>query len=111
MSSGIKQPTDDWIVLRPELAPEQSAGGVFLPQAGEESRLSQERIVGTVEAVGPGAWSKDGSRRLPLSTRCGDRVLVHRNYGGGRVKIDGETFFMVRDSDAIAILAEGARVE
>jgi len=57
---------------------------------------------GEVVAVGNGKVTEDG-KVLPLSVKVGDKVLYGK-YAGTEIKIDGEDYLIMRESDIFAII-------
>lgn len=45
-------------------------GAIYIPNFTQE-----KSTIGTVAAVGPGRWSEDGSRRIPVCVQPGDRIV------------------------------------
>jgi chaperonin GroES len=76
---------------------EQSVGGIIIPDAAKEK--SQEA---KVVALGSGKKDKDG-KVTGFDVKVGDKVLTSK-YGGTEVKVDGETYQLVREDDILAIL-------
>ena len=96
MSAAEKiQPLADRVVLRALEEAEQMRGGLYIPDTAKEK--PQE---GEVVAVGPGKLDEDGDR-IPMEVKAGDRVLYGK-YSGTEVKIDGEDFLILRESDILA---------
>ena len=96
MSAAEKiQPLADRVVLRALEEAEQMRGGLYIPDTAKEK--PQE---GEVVAVGPGKLDEDGDR-IPMEVEAGDRVLYGK-YSGTEVKIDGEDFLILRESDILA---------
>ena len=89
------QPLADRVVLRALEEAEQMRGGLYIPDPAKEK--PQE---GEVVAVGPGKLDEDGDR-IPMEVKAGDRVLYGK-YSGTEVKIDGEDFLILRESDILA---------
>ncbi len=90
-------PLGDRVVVQPEEAVEQTAGGIFLPDSAQEKPLQ-----GTIVAVGPGGISRDGSQ-VELTVKVGDKVLF-TSYGGADVKIDGGSYKICREADLLAVI-------
>ena len=90
------RPLDDRIVVRPEEAEEKTRGGIVLPDTAKE-----KPTVGEVIAVGPGRTLDNGQRVAP-EVKKGDKVVFSR-YGGTEVKINGEEYLIIRESDILAI--------
>ena len=93
------KPLEDRIVVQALEAETTTASGLVIPDTAKEK--PQE---GTVLAVGPGRF-EDGNR-VPLDVKVGDRVLYSK-YGGTEVKIDGDELLVIRESDLLAIVANG----
>jgi chaperonin GroES len=93
-------PIDDRVVLRPEKEPEETKGGILIP---ENARKKQLR--GEVLAVGPGKWTQDLSSRRPLAVKVGDVVLYTR-YSGSEFELDGEKLLVFREEDLLGILGD-----
>ncbi|MBS3820537.1 MAG: co-chaperone GroES, partial [Phycisphaerae bacterium] len=55
-----------------------------------------------VMAVGNGKRMDDGSV-APLDVKKGDRVLFGK-YSGSEIKIDGEEYVLIRESDIMAVI-------
>jgi chaperonin GroES len=52
-------------------------------------------------AVGPGRLL-DSGERAPMDVKVGDKVIFAK-YGGTEIKIDGEEYIILRQSDILAI--------
>lgn len=89
------KPLDDRVVVKPAESEEKTAGGIVLPDNAKER---QQR--GSVIAVGPGKLLDNGERAA-LSVTVGDEVLFGQ-YAGSEVKIDGEEYKIMRESDLLA---------
>lgn len=95
----VVKPLDDRVVLKPKSREEMTKSGIVLPDTAKEK--PQE---GTVVAVGPGKLLEDG-RRQPLELKVGDTVL-YAKYAGTEVKLDGEEYLIVRESDILATITQ-----
>lgn len=72
-----------------------TASGIVLPDTAKEKPQR-----GRVLAVGEGRW-EDG-KQVPVSVKEGDEVLYSK-YGGTDVKLDGNDYLILRESDILAI--------
>jgi chaperonin GroES len=59
---------------------------------------------GEVKAAGPGARDDDG-KRIPMDLKVGDKVLFAK-YAGTEIKLDGDKFLILRESDILAIIED-----
>jgi chaperonin GroES len=56
--------------------------------------------------VGPGGRDEAG-KLIPIDLRVGDRVLFGK-WSGTEVKIDGEELLIMKESDIMGVIEEGA---
>ncbi|HHY98158.1 MAG TPA: co-chaperone GroES [Firmicutes bacterium] len=90
------KPLEDRVVVKAKTEEERSKGGIVLPDTAKER--PQE---GEVIAVGPGKLLDNG-QRAPMDVKPGDKIIFAK-YGGTEVKIDGEEYIILRQSDILAI--------
>lgn len=79
-------------VLLKGVEEEKSAGGLILATANKE-----KPVVSEVVAVGPGTADD------PMTVKAGDKVVVNK-YAGNEIKLDGETYTIVKVADILAIV-------
>ncbi len=90
------KPLSDRIVIKVIEEEEKTPGGIVLPDTAKE-----KPTVGEIIAVGPGRVLDNGQKIAP-EVKKGDKVIFSR-YGGTEVKIDGEEYLIMRESDILAI--------
>jgi len=90
-------PLGDRVVIKPTPREEVSKGGIVLPDTAKEKPQEGEII-----AVGAGKLTDDG-KRLPMDVKVGEKV-IYSKYAGTEVKLDGEEFILVRQSDVLAVV-------
>jgi chaperonin GroES len=91
------KPLDDRVLLQQCEAEEVTAGGIVLPDSAQEKPQR-----GKVVATGPGKLLDSGERGS-LSVKKGDEVFYGK-YVGTEIKIDGEEYVIIRESDIMAIV-------
>ena len=91
------RPCGDRVLVKPNVEEEKTAGGLVLPDTAKERPQWGEVI-----AVGAGKWDESGKNRIPMEVKVGDRV-VFAKYGGTEVKVDGEEYLILRESDILAV--------
>jgi len=96
MSVKIK-PLGDRVLVKPVDDGEVKKGGIIIPDTAKEK--PQE---GKVIALGTGKLDDDG-KIIPFNVKKGDLVLMPK-YGGTEVKIDDETYQIVREDDILAVI-------
>ncbi|MBE5885381.1 MAG: co-chaperone GroES [Lachnospiraceae bacterium] len=89
-------PLGDRVVLKQLVAEETTKSGIVLPGQTKEKPQEAE-----VVAVGPGILP-DG-KEIKMSVKAGDKV-IYTKYAGTEVKMDGEEFILVKQSDILAIV-------
>jgi chaperonin GroES len=90
-------PLDDRILVQPDEALTQTAGGLFIPDSAAE-RPSR----GTVMAKGRGRRNKKGQLR-PLDVNVGDQVL-YAEYAGTKINFSNATVLILREEDILGIV-------
>lgn len=93
------KPLGDRVLIKPDEAEEKTASGLYISKGAQEKPQR-----GTVIAVGAGKLDDDGDR-IPVDVKEGD-VVIYGKYGGNEIKIDGETYLLMRDSDIYAIVED-----
>jgi chaperonin GroES len=95
------RPLHDRVVVERVTAEEKTAGGIIIPDTAQEKPQQ-----GKVVAVGPGGRDENG-KLIPIDVKPGDRVLFGK-WSGTEVKIDGQEFLIMKESDIMGVLEEGA---
>jgi chaperonin GroES len=94
-------PTADRVLIK-ELVPdthEKTVSGIIIPVSPEKDAGGNARR-GKVVAVGPGKY--DDGVLIPMSVSVGNIVMFQ---WGDKVTIDGEEYWMVRDSEIAYIIS------
>ena len=89
-------PLSDRVVLQQVEAEEKTASGILLASASQEK--PQEALV---IAVGPGGVV-DG-KEVEMQVKEGQKV-IYSKYSGTEVKLDGQEYVIVRQSDILAVV-------
>lgn len=90
------KPLGDRVVIKMIEAEETTASGIVLPGSAKEKPQMAE-----VVAVGPGGVV-DG-KEVKMEVTVGDKV-IYSKYSGTEVKLDGEEYIIVKQSDILAIV-------
>ena len=90
------KPLADRVVLTQEKAEEKTQSGIFLAASAQE----KPEIYEVVE-VGPGGMI-DG-KEVKMEVQQGQKVITSK-YSGTNVKVDGEEYSIVKQSDILAIV-------
>ncbi len=90
---------EDRVLVKPLPQEERTKAGVIIPDTAKERPQK-----GQVLAVGPGRMLENGQRVEP-SVKEGDIVLFGK-YAGTEVKIEGEEYIILRESEILAVIEE-----
>ena len=90
------KPLGDRVVIKPIESEETTKSGIVLPGTAKEKPMQ-----GEVLAVGSGELV-DG-KKVPLELKVGDKV-IYSKYAGTEVKMDGNEYLIIRQSDVLAII-------
>lgn len=93
------RPLDDHVFIKAFEAEQTTPGGIALPKSGQQS---QNR--GRVIAVGPGKRNSTGTRNK-MSVVIND-VVVYGQYAGSEVKVDGESYQIMKESDILGVISD-----
>ena len=89
-------PLGDRVVLKQLEAEETTKSGIVLPGQAQEKPQQAEVI-----AVGPGGVVE--GKEVKMEVAVGNKV-IYSKYGGTEVKLDGEEYIIVKQSDILAIV-------
>ena len=90
------KPLGDRVVIKNVEAEETTKSGLLLTAASKEKPQMAE-----VLAVGPGG-NVDG-KEIVMNIKVGQKV-IYSQYAGTEVKLDGEEYILVRQSDILAVV-------
>lgn len=90
------KPLADRVVIKMQEAEETTKSGIILAGSAKE-----KPEVAEIVAVGPGGIV-DG-KEVKMELKIGDKVLISK-YSGTEVKLDGEEYTILRQSDVLAIV-------
>ena len=90
-------PLNDRVLIKRMEPKELVRGGIIVPDTAKEKPLEGEVI-----GVGPGKTDEEG-KRVPMSVKVGDKVLVGK-YAGTEIKIDDVEHVIVREDEILGII-------
>jgi chaperonin GroES len=86
------KPLSDRVIIEALEAETKTASGLYIPDSAKEKPQQ-----GTVVAVGK------GTKEESMTVKVGDTVLYGK-YAGTELKLDGNDYLIMRESDIFAIL-------
>ena len=91
------RPLGDRVLVKAVEKKDEMRSGLIIPDTAKEK--PQE---GEVVALGTGKRDDDG-KLIEFTVKKGDRVLISK-YGGTEVKIEGESYLIMREDDILGII-------
>jgi chaperonin GroES len=98
------RPLHDRVLVRRVESEERTKGGILIPDTAKEKPME-----GEIVSAGPGARGDDGKLQ-PMDVKAGDRVLFGK-WSGTEVKLDGEELIIMKESDIMGVLEQGAAAQ
>ena len=95
------RPLHDRVLVKRVEEESKTRGGIIIPDTAKEKPMQ-----GEVLAVGPGVRDEKGELQA-LDVKPGDRILFGK-WSGTEVKMDGEELLIMKESDVMGIVEEGA---
>lgn len=92
------QPLFDNVLIKPLEAVNTTASGIVLPDSAKEKPQ-----MGEVMAIGPGVMDDGEIVKKSMQVKIGDKVM-YKKWGGDEVKVQGEEWMIVKQSDILAIM-------
>lgn len=91
-------PLGDRIVVEPaeKEGEKKLASGIIIPETVDK----EKPMKGTVVAIGPGKMEE--GKRVPPQVALGDTVIFSK-YGYDEVKIDGTEYYILSESNILAV--------
>ena len=91
------RPLHDRVVVERMESEQKTAGGIIIPDTAQEKPMQ-----GKVITVGAGARDETGKVQ-PLDVKANDTVLFGK-WSGTEVKIDGQDFLIMKESDIMGVI-------
>lgn len=92
------KPLHNNVIIKPAKVEETTKFGIVLPDSSGKEKPERGEVI----AVGTGKVSDNGTTQ-PMSVKIGDQV-VFKNYMPSEVKVDGEDFLVLAETDILAIV-------
>ena len=92
------KPLFDRVVICPEEAENKNSSGLVLPETSQERPQK-----GVVVAVGDG--ENLDNVKTEMKVKVGDKIVFSK-YAGVELKLDGETYLVLRQIDIVGVIDE-----
>ena len=91
------RPLGDRVLIKRIAEEEKTKGGIIIPDTAKE-KPTEAKVI----ALGTGKFDEEG-KKIAFTVKKGDKVLISK-YGGTEVKIDGESYLIMREDDILGII-------
>lgn len=92
------KPLADYLIIKPLVEETTTKSGIVLPDTIDKEKPEK----GEVTATGPGKLLDNGNL-APMSVKVGDKVMF-RKYSPDEIKVDGNEYLVIRESDVMLIM-------
>ncbi|HEY8649856.1 MAG TPA: co-chaperone GroES [Chthoniobacterales bacterium] len=105
------KPLGDRVLVQPIEEQETKKGGIIIPDTAKEKPQEGKVVAlgtgkvneeGKVIALGTGKIDDNG-KKVDFTVKKGDKVLISK-YGGTEIKIDNESYLIMREDDILGII-------
>ena len=96
------KPLHDRVLVKRVASDEKTAGGIIIPDTAQEKPME-----GAVLEVGSGSRNENGKLE-PLDVKKGDKILFGK-WSGTEVKMNGDEFLIMKESDIMGIIIQGKK--
>ena len=96
------RPLHDRVLVKRVDSDQKTAGGIIIPDTAQEKPME-----GEVLEIGSGARDETG-KLVPLDVKKGDKILFVK-WSGTEVKMNGDDFLIMKESDIMGIITSGKK--
>lgn len=98
----LGKPLGDRILLKVvDEQSEKTAGGIFIPESAKTDDVKWAEVV----AFGEGLYSANGTL-IPTILRTGDKVVLPPYHQGNEIKLKGEKYILLRETEILMKIEE-----
>ncbi len=94
------KPLADYLIIKPATEEAVTASGIVLPDTMDKKEKIRK---GEIMKAGPGKQLESGSV-APLRVKEGDQVMYKEDWGAEKIKLEGEEYVIVRETEVIAVI-------
>jgi len=92
------KPLHDHVIIKAINEDEVTKAGIVLPDTVDKEKPEKGEVI----AIGPGKLLDNGQRAV-MGVKVGDKVMF-KKYSPDEIKVDGEEYLIISESDIIAII-------
>lgn len=100
MADKLAKPLGDRVLLTEvDVQTEKTVGGIIIPDSVRQEDVKRAKV----EAVGDGLFTQAGVP-IPMSLKVGDEVILPGYHQGQEVKIGGNKYILIRESEILMVI-------
>jgi chaperonin GroES len=100
MADKVAHPIGDRVLLKEtEQQNDRTAGGIIIPDSAKLEDVKRAKVI----KAGPGIYTQGGVL-IPMAVAEGDEVILPPYHQGVEVKINGEKYTLLRESEILMVL-------
>jgi chaperonin GroES len=100
MADKVATPIGDRVLLKEvEQQTDRTAGGIIIPDSAKLEDVKRAEVI----KVGPGIYTQNGVL-IPMTVEEGNEVILPPYHQGQEVKINGEKYTLLRESEILMVL-------
>jgi chaperonin GroES len=99
MADRLVKPLGDRVLLKENQKEEKTASGIIIPDTVVKEDVKTAKVV----SVGPGLYTQAGSL-IPMNVSAGDEVIVPPYHQGQEIKLNGEKYILLRESEILMVI-------
>ena len=99
MENRLVKPLGDRVLLKEKEKEEKTASGIIIPDTVAKEDVRTAKVV----SVGPGLYTQSGNL-IPMNVSVGDEVIVPPYHQGQEIKLNGEKYTLLRESELLMVI-------
>ena len=100
MADKVAKPIGDRVLLKEtEQQNDRTAGGIIIPDSAKLEDVKRAQVI----KVGNGIYTQSGTL-IPMTVSEGDEVIIPPYHQGIEVKVNGEKYILLRESEILMVL-------
>lgn len=99
MENRLVKPLGDRVLLKEKEKEEKTASGIIIPDTVAKEDVRTAKVI----SVGPGLYTQSGNL-IPMNVSVGDEVIVPPYHQGQEIKLNGEKYTLLRESELLMVI-------
>jgi chaperonin GroES len=99
MADKLVKPLGDRVLLKENQKEEKTASGIIIPDTVAKEDVKTAKVI----SVGPGLFTQSGNL-IPMNVSVGDEVILPPYHQGQEVKLNGEKYLLLRESEILMVI-------